>query len=159
MSEKPMRYFVTTPNGEQGPYEEDVLRGWLRDGAMPTDAPVRPELGTMSQPASSVFPGDVPRPFGGAPGFGPAQPSFGASPANMYAPPTYTGGASDGWVHVNQGSLALGVVCGFLCSCIALIVALVSSSMGSETKRGIYIGFGIKIAIAVIVNLIAAAGR
>lgn len=181
-----MRYFVTTPDGEEkGPYDEDVIRGWLREGSMPGSAPVRAENESTSQPASAVFPSSAPaggfappaappKPAGGygapaggygapAGGFGAPQPPFGASPgagappANIYAPPVETGG--DGWVTMNQGNFWQGFALGFFCGCIGLIISYASSSMGSETKRGVRIGFAVQFAVGMLFRLMALAAR
>jgi hypothetical protein len=156
-----MRYYLTTPNGEKGPYEEIHILEWLRTGAMPTDALVRREDEATGRPASVVFPGEAPS----APAaFGAPQPPFGASPGsyggsqpNMYAPPVTTGGSD--WVHTNSGNFGQGFVFGFFCGCIALIWSYASRDMGSETKRGIRTGFVVAFAIGTIVRVIAAASR
>jgi hypothetical protein len=155
-----MRYYVTTPQGEKGPYEEEHVREWLRAGTMPNDASVRREDEAMGRPASIVFPGET------APGgFGPAQPPFGASPggyappqANVYAPPVTSAGGDD-WVRVNTGSFGQGFVFGFFCGCIALIWSFVSSDMGTETKRGVRVGFAVGFAIGMVFRLIALASQ
>lgn len=150
-----MRYYLTTPSGEQGPYEEQHIREWLRSGTMPKDAPVRAENETTTTPASQLFPGEASAPA--APPFAPSGPTpLGA--ANMYAPPIETGGNHD-WVVDNQGSFGKGFVIGFFCGCIALIASYVMKDMGSETKRGIRVGFATGFAIGMVIRIIAAASR
>lgn len=149
-----MRYYVSAPDGEKGPYEEQQVREWLRAGTMPRDALVRGENEPMGRPAHLVFPD------GGAGGsaFGPpGGMAFGAAP-NVYAPPTAQGGSND-WVQPNVGSFGQGFVFGFFCGCIALIWSYVSKDMGSETKRGVRIGFAVSFVIGLIFRLIAIAAR
>ena len=156
-----MRYFVTAPGGEKGPYEDHHIREWLRAGTMPRDALVRAEEDATGQPAHVVFPDDVAAapPPAAAP-FGPPTGGvtpFGASP-NFYAPPVAFDGANE-WIGNNPGNLGLGFVFGFFCGCIALIVSYVSKDMGSETKRGVRIGFVTGAVIGIAIRLIAAASR
>lgn len=144
-----MRYYVSAPDGEKGPYEENNIREWLRAGTMPKDALVRAENEPMGRPASMVFPDAA-----GGGGFGPPPGgAFGAAP-NMYAPPVAAGGSHD-WVQANPGNFGLGFVFGFFCGCIALIVSYVSKDMGSETKRGVRTGFIVGVVIGALSNLIA----
>lgn len=140
-----MRYYVTTPQGEQGPYEETHVRGWLRAGTMPRDALVRAEGETIGLPATDVFPGEAPAP---------APLRDNPWPNNPYAPPADTG-TSD-WVGANQGNFASGFVFGFFCGCIALICSYTMDSMGSETKRGVRTGFAVGMAIGLLGRMIVA---
>lgn len=163
-----MRYFVTTPDGEKGPYEEDHVRDWLRTGTMPSDASVRAENESVGRPATAVFPGVA----GAAPpaNFGAPQPPIGASPGgfggpgqgygpnpNIYAPPVASGGEE--WVQANTGNFGQGFVFGFFCGCIALIWSYVSKDMGSETKRGVRVGFAVGFAIGMVFRLLALAAK
>jgi hypothetical protein len=145
-----MRYYLTTPNGEKGPYEEEQVREWLRAGTMPRDAPTRAEHETTTAPAEVVFPGVAPPPA-------PRPPA--PAPVNVYAPPVDVGVAPSDWVQANQGNFAQGFIFGFCCGCIALIVSYTSSSMGSETKRGVRYGFAAGFAFGMVVRIIAAASR
>jgi hypothetical protein len=148
-----MRYYVTAPDGEKGPYEEQQVREWLRAGTMPRDALVRAENEPMGRPATLVFPD-----MGGGSAFGPpGGGAFGAAP-NVYAPPVAMGGGGD-WVQANPGNFGLGFAFGFFCGCIALIVSYVSKDMGSETKRGVRIGFIVSFVIGAIVRIVALAAR
>lgn len=151
-----MRYYVTAPDGEKGPYEEQQVREWLRAGTMPRDALVRAENEPMGRPANLVFPD-----MGGGGAFGPpGGGAFGAAPnPNMYAPPVAMGGGGGDWVQANPGNFGLGFAFGFFCGCIALIVSYVSKDMGSETKRGVRIGFAVSFAIGAVVRIIAALSR
>ncbi|MEP7124405.1 MAG: hypothetical protein ABJE95_25985, partial [Byssovorax sp.] len=138
-----MRYYVTAPQGETGPFEESHIRGWLREGTMPRDAMVRAEDQTSGTPARNVFPEEVPSPRV-------VDENPWPTPApNMYAPPTYSGGSSD-YLPMNQGNFASGFVFGFFCGCIALICSYTMDSMGFETKRGIRIGFAVGMAIGIL---------
>jgi hypothetical protein len=148
-----MRYYVTAPDGEKGPYEEQQVREWLRAGTMPKDALVRGEDEPMGRPAHLVFPD-----MAGGSAFGPpGGMAFGAAP-NVYAPPVAMGGSNE-WVNANPGNFGLGFAFGFFCGCIALIVSYVSKDMGSETKRGVRIGFIVAFVIGAIVRVIAIAAR
>ena len=149
-----MRYYVTTPEGEKGPYEESHIRGWLREGTMPRDSLVRAEDQTTGTPARHVFPDEVPAPA-------PAAPKSNENPwpaVNMYAPPADTS-SNGGWVHVNQGNFASGFVFGFFCGCIALICSYTMDSMGTETKRGVRTGFAVGMAVGFLSRIIIAASR
>lgn len=55
-----------------------------------------------------------------------------------------------------QGSFLLGVLFAFFLTGIALIAALVSSSMGSNTKRGIYATAAVKFCLFVVVMIATA---
>ena len=44
-----MRYYVSAPDGEKGPYEEQQVREWLRAGTMPSNALVRAENEPMGR--------------------------------------------------------------------------------------------------------------
>lgn len=148
-----MRYYVSAPDGEKGPYEEQQVREWLQAGTMPRDALVRAENEPMGRPAHLVFPV-----MGGGGAFGPpGGGAFGAAP-NVYAPPVATSGGGD-WVNANPGNFGLGFAFGFFCGCIALIVSYVSKDMGSETKRGVRIGFVVSFVIGAIVRIIALAAN
>ena len=57
-----------------------------------------------------------------------------------------------------QGSYLLGILFAFFLPGIALIAALVSSSMGSNTKRGIYVTIAVKFCLFVVL-MIATAPR
>ncbi len=145
-----MKYYVTTPDGEKGPYEEKDIRQWLREGNFPSDAPVRREGEYTGRPASNVFPGEAPIP---------AWPSSNAPAGdigNVYAPPasTSTYGDPD---FVDQGSFAKGLTFGLICGCLAFVYAWSSSTMGSETKRGVKVGFAINFVLGMIVRMINAA--
>ena len=119
---------------------------------MPRDALTRAENETTSAPASTVFPGEAPAaPYGAPPA---PAPAF-----NPYAPPVDDGGGSTDWIPMNQGSFGTGFAFGFFCGCIALIVSYTSSSMGSETKRGVRYGFVTGMAIGILVRVLAAAAR
>ena len=59
---------------------------------------------------------------------------------NVYAPPAAMSDEG-GWVHVQSGSFWGGFVSGFFCGCWAFAYSHMASSMGSETKRGIRMGF------------------
>ncbi len=143
-----MRFYVTTSQGEKGPYEEVHVRGWLREGTMPRDALVRREDEATGAPATSVFPGEAPAP----------KPAENPWQENVYAPPLATGGSD--WVHVHQGSFGTGFAFGFFCGCIALIASYMdSTNMGSETKRGVRTGFAVGMAIGILTRVIAAASR
>ena len=96
--------------------------------------------------------------MGGGGAFGPpGGGAFGAAP-NVYAPPVAQGGGGE-WVQANPGNFGLGFAFGFFCGCIALIVSYVSKDMGSETKRGVRIGFAVSFVIGAIVRIIAAVSR
>lgn len=147
-----MRYYVTTPEGEKGPYEEKHVRSWLRDGTMPRDSLVRAEDQTTGTPARHVFPDEVP-----APRVADENPWPTPAP-NMYAPPAYSSSPSD-FLPMNQGSFASGFALGFFCGCFALIASYTMDSMGSETKRGVRTGFAVGMALGLLGRLIAAASR
>jgi hypothetical protein len=141
-----MRYYVTTAQGEQGPYDESHIRGWLREGTMPRDALVRAEGETTGSPATTVFPGEAPAP---------APLRDNPWPNNPYAPPADNSSPTD-WVHVNQGNFASGFVFGFFCGCIALICSYTMDSMGTETKRGVRMGFVVAFAIGMLGRIMVA---
>ena len=44
-----MRYYVSAPDGEKGPYAEQQVREWLRAGTMPSNALVRAENEPMGR--------------------------------------------------------------------------------------------------------------
>jgi hypothetical protein len=149
-----MRYYVTAPSGEQGPYEEEHIRGWLAAGTMPANALVRAEHEAISVIASSVFPDEV----AAAPPMPPTRAAPPVTGPSVFDSPIADGGSND-WVHMNQGSFASGFVFGFFCGCIALLVSYTSSSMGSETKRGVRVGFAVGLAIGMLLRLLAAASQ
>jgi hypothetical protein len=62
-----------------------------------------------------------------------------APPVAVYAPPV---AQSVGWDMPDQGSLWKGLCLGLICGCWALLVVpfLSNQTMGSETKKGFYIG-------------------
>ena len=64
--------------------------------------------------------------------------------SGSYATPTFGGG----------GSLILGILLGFFCSCLGPIIAF-AGNMGGETKKGSLIGFGISIAISMVSQLLS----
>jgi hypothetical protein len=144
-----VRFYVTTPQGEKGPYEEAEVRGWLREGTMPRDALVRREDEARGAPATSVFPGEAPAP----------KPAENPWQENVYAPPLAVGD-TDNWVDMNQGSFGTGFALGFFCGCIALIASYMdSTNMGSETRRGVRTGFAVGMAIGILSRIMIAASR
>lgn len=142
-----MEYYVTTPNGEKGPYSEETIRKWLREGTILRDAPVRRanEMGTL--PASSVFPGEPLAP--------PSTTVSSDDPENVYAPPNV---ASElpGPAFVDPGSFGWGLVFGLCCGCFAYIGSLALDGMGSDTKRGVKVGFIIQAVLGVTYRLLKA---
>lgn len=67
---------------------------------------------------------------------------------NMYAPPVYHAPVDYSPEYVpDQGALWKGLLLGLCCGCWALIF---SSRMGSETRKGAYIGFGINLFLNVV---------
>lgn len=59
---------------------------------------------------------------------------------NVYAPPAAMSDG-DGWVQVKTGSFGWGFVSGFFCGCWAFAYSYMASNIGTETKRGIRMGF------------------
>ncbi|HXH60792.1 MAG TPA: hypothetical protein VNI20_05480 [Fimbriimonadaceae bacterium] len=50
-----MAYYVVGPDGaESGPFELDVLIGWVKEGQLPPSAPVRDVRGGRSTPAGQL---------------------------------------------------------------------------------------------------------
>ena len=57
------------------------------------------------------------------------------------------------------GNFWLGLLAGFFCSCFALIVSFLwDDDMGTETRKGIHIGFAFSMFFALISVLVKAAG-
>jgi len=147
-----MKYYVTTPKGEKGPYTERDIREWMRDGTMRRDAPVRLDGEDTTRPASEVFPDErsIPvRPSSNAP-----AGDFG----NVYAPPAATSSYRDP-DFVEPGSFANGLLFGLFCGCLAFLYSRMSSSMGSETKRGVNVGFAINFVLGIIIRGIEAGSK
>ena len=147
-----MEYYVTTPDGEKGPHEEETIRGWIRDGTIPRDTPVRRANEMGSRPASFVFPNEAPE-----------LPSTNASSDdfhNPYAPPKILSVpiAPMGEAFVDPGSFGWGLVLGLVCGCFAFIWSFMAESkMGSETKRGVHVGFLIQFVLGLLYRLVSAA--
>ena len=147
-----MKYYVTTPDGEKGPFEETSIRQWLREGTFPRDAPVRVDGEYTNRPASDVFPGEAPIPVW--PSANAPSTDFG----NVYAPPAINSSYRDA-DFVDPGSFSNGLLFGLFCGCIAFIYSLASSNVGSETKRGIHIGFAINFVLGIVFRIIGAAAK
>jgi hypothetical protein len=143
-----MKYYVTTPDGEKGPFDDKSIRQWLREGTFPPDAPVRLEGEDLGRPASEVFPGEAPIP---------KWPSANAPAGDfgVYAPPATNSSYRDA-AFVDPGSFGNGLVFGLFCGCLAFIYSLASSNVGSETKRGIHVGFAINFGLGILFRIIGA---
>lgn len=147
-----MKYYVTTPDGEKGPFEETNIRQWLREGTFPRDAPVRLEGEDRSRPAADVFPGEAPIPVW------PSSNAPAGDFGNVYAPPAMNSAYRDPDM-VDPGSFSNGLLFGLFCGCIAFIWSLASSNVGSETKRGVNVGFAINFVLGIIIRGIEAASK
>jgi hypothetical protein len=74
-----------------------------------------------------------------------------ASMAQPPSAPTLPVAQTLGWNEADKGSVWTGLCAGTFCGCWAIIAVLLSSrTMGSETKRGIYIGFFINLIFSFI---------
>lgn len=83
-----------------------------------------------------------------------------APAASVYTPPVAMN-ISPAWVEEDRGSFAKGFIAGLLCGCWALMVVVFLShrTMGSETKRGIYVGFAINMCIGILYALMKGTAR
>ena len=147
-----MRYFVKTLGGEKGPYEPSEIAESLRAGRLKKDTLLRPEDSTTTVSAESV----VPREGTVAASDSPRRRRR-AGPGDVYAPPDDI--EEEVEAVRDRGNFGNGFAFGFFCGCIALIVSYVSKDMGSETKRGVRIGFAVSFAIGAVVRIIAALSR
>src|SRR4051812_43975025 len=80
-----------------------------------------------------------------------AEAATAPAPApNIYAPPI---APVVGWEQpADQGQVWKGVVAGLICGCWAILAVIVfpNDRIGSETKKGIYIGFVINFIVGVL---------
>lgn len=65
---------------------------------------------------------------------------------------------SVGLGELKSGSFGWGLVCGCVFSLISLIASFLSSSMGSETKRGVRLGFMIRLGVTLLLLMILLIG-
>ena len=148
-----MEYYVTTPDGEKGPHEEETIRGWIRDGTIPRNTPVRRANEMGSRPASFVFPDEAPEL--------PSSNTLSDDFENPYAAPKVISlpSAAVGEAFVDPGSFGSGMVFGLFCGCFAYFWSWASDSMGSETKQGVKFGCAIHVALGLIFRIIKEALR
>lgn len=150
-----MRYYVKTLSGEKGPYELDEIRESLLAGRLAEDALLRPEDSTRTVSIAEV----VPRGGTSAAAIGESGRRRRRAEGDVYAPPDETEDAPDSYVVRDPGSFGTGFVLGFFCGCFALVWALVSRNARPETKRGIFVGFGVGFAIGAVLRVLAMASH
>jgi hypothetical protein len=79
----------------------------------------------------------------------------------VYAPPSVISESNDR-IHpefIDPGSFGSGFVFGLFCGCLAFLYSLWSDSMGSETKRGVKVGFAIHFVLGLIFRIIKEVAR
>lgn len=151
------RYFVRSGDRDKGPFTLEQLRDAVAQTAISSSATVRAEGETEERPLADLLRG---RPKAEDASPSPRQrrsrPRRRASLDldDVYAPPAADEPvAPAGAIEREPGNYWLGFALGFFGGCIALVL---SGSAKPETRKGIITGFGVGLALGLLLRVIAA---